>query len=145
MSGIKRRAADKHFSNCVRCRANWACERCGKYYPEGMRMALHCSHFFGRGKWSTRFDPKNCEALCYGCHMYVTAHPEEHRQEKISRIGQEEFDKLSIKAYSSILGKKARKSERQISKHYLAEFKLLERKRNNGDQDRIEFSEYILI
>ncbi len=31
-------------------------------------MGLHCSHYYGRGKENTRFDPDNCIALCYPCH-----------------------------------------------------------------------------
>jgi hypothetical protein len=30
---------------------------------------LTCSHYIGRGNWNTRFDPKNCIALCLRHHF----------------------------------------------------------------------------
>jgi hypothetical protein len=31
-------------------------------------QGLHNSHYWGRARESTRFEPDNCIALCYGCH-----------------------------------------------------------------------------
>lgn len=135
---IKIRSADKWFSLCIRQRANWKCQRCGKYYPDGKRMALHCSHFHGRAKYGTRFDPLNCEALCYGCHMYLTAHPHIHNAEKIQRIGGGNFDRLLIRANSTNLGRLAKRSERDISKHYKKQYeKMVETGSNEFEEFKL--------
>ena len=92
---IKRNKWDKVFSDFIRERDNWTCQRCGKFFPESRgRGGLHNSHFFGRRAYATRFDEMNCEALCYGCHSYLTANPEKHREHKIKKIGQDNFDRL---------------------------------------------------
>ena len=100
--------ADKYFSLYIRNRANWCCERCGKRY-DPPTSALHCSHFIGRGKENTRFDPDNASAHCYGCHRYLTAHPAEHMAWKIKQIGQKKVDELIFK--SNLYHKKDRKAE----------------------------------
>lgn len=37
---------------------------------ETRREKLTCSHYFGRGKWGTRFDEKNCITLCRTHHYW---------------------------------------------------------------------------
>lgn len=97
MRGIKIDAADKFFSLFVRYRDNWQCQRCfTKYEPP--TNALHCSHFFGRARESTRFDPLNASAHCHGCHSFFTSSPEDHRAWKLKQIGQAEYDRLTIRA-----------------------------------------------
>lgn len=95
---MKRSKWDKVFSNAVRVRDKWTCQRCKKYYPEGRRQGLHCSHFYGRAKYSSRFDFDNAEALCYGCHQYLGSHPEEHRKHKIMKIGTSKFNRLTLRS-----------------------------------------------
>ena len=100
--------ADRYFSLWIRNRANWCCERCGKQYDPPTN-ALHCSHFMGRGKESTRFDPENASAHCYGCHQYLTSHPAEHMAWKVKQLGQEKVDALVLR--SNLTVKKDRKAE----------------------------------
>lgn len=97
MKGIKRDRADHFFSLYVRYRDNWQCQRCHAQY-EPVTNALHASHFWGRARESTRFDPINVVAHCHGCHAFFTANPELHRQWKLNQIGQTEYDKLMIRA-----------------------------------------------
>lgn len=97
MRGVRIDLADKYFSLFIRYRDNWTCQRCCKKYEVGSQ-GLHCSHFWGRARESTRFDPLNANAHCHGCHSFFTANPELHRQWKLSRIGQSEYDKLMIRA-----------------------------------------------
>lgn len=97
MRGVRIDQADKYFSLYIRYRDNWTCQRCFKKY-EPVTNALHCSHFWGRARESTRFDPLNANAHCHGCHSFFTANPELHRQWKLARIGQTEYDKLMIRA-----------------------------------------------
>lgn len=108
---MKRDAADTAFSNYIRTRDNWTCKRCGKKY-EPPTNALHCSHFMGRGKEGTRFDPDNCDALCYGCHQYFTSHPAEHHAWQVEKKGQKLVDELRLRA--STYKKKDRKMEKLI-------------------------------
>lgn len=100
MSKTKFFPADTAFSISIRGRDKWKCQRCLKQYapPTG---ALHCSHFFSRGKWGTRFDEENCISLCYGCHRYFDGPGKsEYEAYKIRQLGQEGFDALRARAWS---------------------------------------------
>lgn len=97
MGKIKIDQADKYFSWWVRCRDNWSCKRCGKHYTPPT-TSLQCSHFKGRGKEGTRFEPLNADSLCYGCHMYFTAQPDEHYAWQVQQKGQDVVDQLTLQA-----------------------------------------------
>ena len=105
--------ADELFSIYIRSRDNWTCQRCGGFYgvPTGLdknRSGLHASHFVGRKAESTRFDPRNVDALCYFCHVYFgSTNREAYRQFKIKQLGQAEFDRLHLKSITTV--KKDRK------------------------------------
>jgi len=143
MGAVKIKAVDRHFSNCVRERASWCCERCGKYYPEGpKRMGLHCSHFHGRGKWGTRIDPENCESLCYGCHIHMGSNPYIHMRRREAELGEVVFDLLRERSNDTRLGRMIKKQEREASKHYLAEYRRMQALRAEGVTGRIEFENF---
>ena len=89
--------ADRVFSLYIRTRDNWTCRRCGKRYTPPTN-ALHCSHFKGRGKEGTRFEPSNADALCYGCHRYFTAQPDEHYAWQVEQKGQDVVDRIILQA-----------------------------------------------
>lgn len=91
--------ADKAFSLYIRTRDNWTCQRCGKQYPPPT-SALHCSHFMGRVKEATRFEPDNCDALCYGCHQHFTSHPLLHTEWQVERKGQRRVDSLKLQSHT---------------------------------------------
>ena len=94
MSVIKLSALDVQFSKFIRLRDGLTCQRCKKQYVAGDR-GLHCSHFIGRANHQTRFDPENCDALCWGCHQYFETHKASaYRDWKIEQLGQERFDAL---------------------------------------------------
>lgn len=97
MRGVRIDPADKLFSLWIRWRAGWKCQRCGAQFEIGSQ-GLHCSHFWGRARESTRFDPENAVAHCHGCHSYLTANPELHREWKLKQIGQEAYDRLMVRA-----------------------------------------------
>lgn len=139
MSAVKIRPADKWFSLCIRERADWHCERCGSKCPDDKRMGLHNSHFHGRSKWSTRFDPDNCRALCYGCHSYCGANPDIHRAEILAHLGDGLYQILQERSEDSSLGRMAKRSEPDISKHYRYEYRLMLECRLAGEAGRIEF------
>lgn len=101
MGKVKIRPSDRLFSEYIRTRDKWTCQRCGKVYNPLIpndRMAIHCSHFQGRGKEATRFEPLNADALCYGCHQYFTSHPGEHLAWQVQRKTQEVVDAIILQS-----------------------------------------------
>ena len=97
MGGIKRTKHDAVFSNYIRERDKWSCQRCGRSYNKyspNARRALHCSHYIGRGNWSVRFEPNNAVALCYGCHRLFGADPHAHTEFIKKRLNQDEYESL---------------------------------------------------
>lgn len=115
---VKIDQADKCFSLYIRTRDQWTCQRCLTSYKPPT-AALHCSHFAGRGKENTRFDPRNATALCYGCHQYFTSHPQEHYLWQVERLGQQEVDKIVLA--SNLYCKKERKLEAMYWRQKLKE------------------------
>ena len=101
---------DKLFSEVIRKRAISrvnGCERCLTQKHDTLKdsgdtfyayMYLECSHFWGRGKRSVRYDEENAAGLCHGCHRYFTSHPAEHYQWFLERLGQVHFDFLATRA-----------------------------------------------
>jgi len=98
MPKIKLDPADIAFSKYIRTRDGWRCQRCHtRYIPP--TKALHNSHYFGRARENTRFDPENCDSLCYGCHKFWGSDDKEgYRQFKIKQLGQKRFDLLTLRA-----------------------------------------------
>jgi len=88
---IKRTKWDVVFSNYIRYRDNWTCQRCKKQYIE-KSQGLHCSHFYGRRSWATRIEPCNAMALCFGCHQHVGSFPIDHVKLWESRFTKKEKD-----------------------------------------------------
>jgi len=143
VAGIKRTIADKWFSDCIRERANWTCEICHTYYPEGHRQGLHCSHFYSRGNWSIRFCVDNAFAHCFSCHNKFGGDPDFDTNDYYNSIfGEGMREILRQKKHDTGLGKLARKSVKPISKHYKKEYENMREKRMGGNIDRIEFVDY---
>ena len=90
---IKRTKWDVVFSNYIRYRDNWTCQRCKKQYVE-KSQGLHCSHFYGRRSWATRIEPCNALALCFGCHQHVSSFPKDHVDLWESKFTKEEKDHI---------------------------------------------------
>ena len=139
---------DKWFSLCVRERAGWKCQHCGKdyspdYTSEGLPKAqgLHCSHFIGRANYAVRFDPLNAEAHCYGCHAKMEGNPYIFNQWVMARLG-DLFEVLVEKSNSIELGRQARREKNEIAKHYKAEFEQMRLRRDNGETGTIDFQGY---
>lgn len=118
---IKIDKADETFSIYIRIRDK-RCVRCGKPGQEDSNgrpiLGLECSHYFGRARETTRFDPDNCDALCFGCHRYwETQNREEYRDFKIQQLGKKGFEKLRIRA--EMIGKKDREAAYLYAKELL--------------------------
>ena len=96
--GIRRTAEDARFSNMIRERDNWTCQRCGKRYEPPTR-ALHCAHLFTRRTKATRFDPDNATAACYGCHQFLDSHPASKHEFFFKLLGEKRFEAVAAKAH----------------------------------------------
>ena len=92
--------ADREFSLHIRAR-DGKCMRCGRKPPD---INLQCSHFWHRGHSATRYDPKNCIALCAGCHLYKweVEKQGEYRDFMVRWLGQTEYDLLKKRAQSTV-------------------------------------------
>jgi hypothetical protein len=95
---IKRDTADALFSTLIRERAEWCCQRCGKFYPVGERGGLHASHVVGRRNRAVRFDPDNAFSLDYACHRYFTENPLAHIEWVKEQLGLERYDALRMRS-----------------------------------------------
>lgn len=90
---------DKLFSDFVRQRAmlrSAGCERC--LSSKTSYKQLQCSHFWGRARKSVRYDEDNAAGLCTGCHFYLTAHPNEHKDFFMERLGEDTYYRLMLRA-----------------------------------------------
>jgi hypothetical protein len=94
--------ADKKFSAWIRFR-DGRCMNCGK------ETNLQCSHFWSRKHSSTRFDPDNCVAFCAGCHLFKMENEKQgiYRDFMIRWLGQDGYDKLEQKRYTTVSRKEA--------------------------------------
>lgn len=109
MAGIKRTAADKRFSDFIRERDHWRCQRCAAQFVPPT-SGLHCAHNFGRAcKRCTaknpqphvchRMDPSNAVALCYGCHRWLSQHKDEQEALFRGKFGDEEYERVAALAH----------------------------------------------
>lgn len=86
--------ADSAFSLFIRFRDK-KCVRCGS-----TERRLTCSHFWGRTHNGTRFDPENCDALCWlPCHK-EWEHEKQggYRDFKVNQLGMARYQALEARA-----------------------------------------------
>lgn len=103
--------ADVAFSKWVRLR-DGECVRCHspvRRNEKGHPVSHQASHFKGRKKEATRYEPLNVDTLCGGCHRYLGGQPDEHYFWQVERKGQDTVDKIILQA--STYHKKDRKAE----------------------------------
>lgn len=107
---MTRTPVDQEFSRYIRERDNWHCVYGFKCYKvedfRDNKGGLDCSHCFKRGKWSTRFDPENCDAACKKCHNFIENEKEGQKtleEWKEKQLGKNGFNKLFIRANTSDL------------------------------------------
>lgn len=137
MGLIKTDKIDKVFSLLVRERPGWVCECCGKYYPEGQRQGLHCSHIFSRRHKATRWDPSNAAAHCFSCHQRLGGDPVEFHYWAQSHLGSGPLEIVREKAHSIV---RLRKHDLEdIYRHLKSEYDRMMKLRANGETGRIEF------
>lgn len=147
---VKRLDPDFYFSLCVRERADWTCQRCGKFYAPWestkgypANPGLHCSHYIGRANYATRFDPMNVDAHCYGCHAKFEGNPHIFRDWKREQLWPELYDILIEKSNNIMLGKQARQEKQAIAEHYKTQFEIMQTMRSKGALGRLNFQGYL--
>ncbi len=131
---------DKVFSQLVRERANWTCERCGKVFPEGYRQGLHCSHTYSRTKASTRLHQLNASAHCHGCHTFFGDNPVLFAEWIEDHLRKDKAQYLRHRAHQIVKKTKAYKEEEY--KHLKKELARMLKLRSEGETGRIEFTAY---
>ncbi len=108
---VRRNKLDIIFSMLVRTRDKWTCQVCGKYFPEGARQSLHCSHFHGRRKQSVRYEKLNAAAHCFSCHKYLEENPIEFQEWIYNYLGPIEYGRLNMFARRIVKRSKKDKEE----------------------------------
>lgn len=94
---IKLDKNDTLFSTMIRERDGEKCKFCPKKSPE-WRMTN--SHFWGRGDKVHRFDPLNCDTLCFTCHQNNEGNKQgKYRTWKMQQIGEIEYMKMEKAHY----------------------------------------------
>lgn len=95
----KRFPADIVFSKLIRMKHR-KCVMCGRMGTgdDGI-FGLQASHYFGRGKWSVRFDEENVDVLCISCHKKVHKEPKMYEEWKIDNLGEKAYDLLVLRAH----------------------------------------------
>lgn len=90
---------DTAFSKIIRERDGWRCFRCGQVIAPPT-TSLQNSHYWPREIMDTRYDPDNCDAACYGCHMFHLEKQKQgfYRSFKLGQLGQARYDRLEAKA-----------------------------------------------
>ncbi len=98
---VKPRKTDTLFTKYMRLKYNYECVKCSRVYPPDNCRNLGVSHYFTRGKESTRFDEDNCDLLCtLPCHR-KWGHGDErgdYIKYMIKKLGQEGLDLLELRS-----------------------------------------------
>lgn len=113
---------DKIFSQYIRTRDGWCCQRCGKAHARNSQ-GLHAAHIFGRGKHSTRWHENNAVSLCYGDHSYLDQNPLEKYKWYKEKFGTALFDQIKELSEKPIRFTKEQKKE--LKEHYKQKLKAL--------------------
>lgn len=99
-----RRKADTEWSNTIRSRAGWKCERCGAtspYFGPNAGARLHAAHVFSKGGFPhLRYDLDNGLSLCYRHHRWW-AHidPVDFTEWVRKHLGEAKFEALKARAH----------------------------------------------
>jgi len=117
---IKIDRADIVFSQYIRLRDK-QCRRCGspvRLNDAGLPISHNCSHFHGRGHEGTRYEPDNCDTLCYPCHqLWEKDERAEYEDFKKKQLGINRFKTLKLQANTYF--RKDRKKALEIAKELL--------------------------
>lgn len=96
--------ADKLFSDHIRKKAGYRCQKCGKLCRiKGVWIAsLQASHYWTRNHWNVRYDERNVIPLCDPCHRrmgeYKRNEDGEYDLWMKERLGEDGYKRLKIDA-----------------------------------------------
>lgn len=143
--GIKRTALDAAFSDLVRERNDWTCERCGLVDNDGRASGksrrVENSHFYSRRHQSTRFHGDNCDCLCKGCHKYFTEdNTGQYAVWKRRNLGDTRYELLQDR--HNWIAKRSKQEKKEMTEHFRAQYKHIRRRRRIGEQGYIDFVEW---
>lgn len=138
---MKRDKYDALFSKIIRERDNWTCQRCGKYYPEGNRQGIHCSHIFSRRHTATRWEPLNAVAHCFSCHQYLGGNPVIFDRWVRRYYNDAIVEMLEEKAMS--VCKLTKKDKAELYEHMKSEYDRMMKLRRDGDTSQIRIVGYV--
>lgn len=97
---VTRDPADDAFSQWIRLRDK-ECRRCHskvRFNGKGLPVSHQASHYKGRRKENSRFDPDNVDTLCGGCHGFFTENPNLHDEWQIRVKGQDKVDEIILRS-----------------------------------------------
>lgn len=137
---MKRTAADKHFSNCIRAANDYICERCGKDCKED-KSKSHCSHNYKRNIRSIRFYKYNALCLCNCCHKWYEDEVIDSGIWINDYMGADVIEKLR-EARNTKRPITIQEEKKKIAKHYLSEHKRIKKLRDQGVKGYIDFTCY---
>ena len=143
----KRTALEVVFSDLIRERSNYRCERCKSEFARTIDehedgdgrhpSGLHCSHYWSRRHKATRHDPDNAAALCNGCHrLFDQNKPLKYRPWKIRSLGLVRFDELEVRHRTTV--RRYKNEVREMTSHYRDELRRIQDLRNTGQAGWIE-------
>lgn len=77
----------------IRERDGNKCIWCPKSAQQGFKMEN--SHYWGRGDKTNRFNPLNCDCLCFRCHMENESNKQgKYRTFKMKQLGKKVYDAM---------------------------------------------------
>lgn len=115
---IKRRTSDTLWTQYLRIKQGFTCQKCKRVYPEDNCRNLGVAHFHGRGHENVRFDEENTLLLCnIPCHQWFDQHKTEFTEFMKRRLGQQKYDLLDLRAH--IHKDRDDKSDRMIIRQLL--------------------------
>lgn len=92
-TGAKKKA-DELFSRIIRSAGK--CAECGA------TDSLQCCHVLSRRFANTRCEEANAFCLCAGCHHFFTDHPVDWGRWVLTRMTEDEYDRLYALAHSLV-------------------------------------------
>ena len=139
--GIKRDKNDAVFSDSIRERDDWTCQRCGRVSVSGQihgkSREMECSHFYGRGTGTlNRFGVDNCDTFCKGCHKYFTHRPAEYAAWKLNQLGATRYDWLTRTAHK--VHKRTKAEWKDLYAYYKDWYQKAREKRKEGMRGPLE-------
>lgn len=117
MPKIKLDKADRAVGLYVKELNNWVCAKCKTRYDRdapNVGKSLQCSHFWGRRNETTRFDLRNLDPLCFGCHIRVEGEKQGwYRMYMMNKLGSDEYNDLQRLRWSVFAGHKKTHRQKQ--------------------------------